>query len=58
MIGFIQQSYDVYEGASTPLGITVEVISGRLDREVVVTLNTRNGSATSICMQRVNSYLK
>ena len=44
-IGFIQRIYDVSERAVGPLGITVQLVSGQLGREVIVTVNTKNGSA-------------
>ena len=45
-IGFNPETYSGPEGSTVIL--TIEVISGQLGREVVVFLNTNNGTATGI----------
>ena len=45
MIGFNFENYTVSEGMDIFTDITVELISGRLGREVMVTVDTLNGSA-------------
>ena len=45
-IGFNPETYSGPEGSTVIL--TIEVINGQLGREVVVFLNTNNGTATGI----------
>lgn len=46
-IGFTQNAYDVLENAGF-INVTVAVLEGFLDREVVITLQTTDGTAVSV----------
>ena len=45
MIGFVPDAYSVIEGTDQFANLTVELISGQLGRQVVVSFNTQSGSA-------------
>ena len=45
MIGFHFKNYSVSEGVDTFTDITVELTSGRLGQEVMVTVDTQSGAA-------------
>ena len=45
MIGFNLENYNVSEGVDIFTDVSVELISGRLGQEVMVTLDTQSGSA-------------
>ena len=46
VIGFMYENYTVSEGIDLFNDVTVELISGQLGQEVMVTLNTESISAT------------
>ena len=48
VLGFVSHIYHVSEGVDRLANLTVELVSGQLGQEVVVVLNTRSDSATSI----------
>ena len=45
MIGFVRDNYTVTEGADLFANLNVELISGQLGREVLVNIDTQDGSA-------------
>jgi hypothetical protein len=45
VIGFVPDSYTVTEGTDLVASLNVELISGRLGQDVVVTFDTQDGSA-------------
>ena len=45
MIGFEQNTYTVVEGTDLFVNLSVQLISGQLEEEVIVKVNTENVSA-------------
>ena len=45
VIGFVPDNYTVTEGADLFANLNVELISGQLGREVLVNIDTQDGSA-------------
>ena len=45
-IGFVPDIYSVIEGTDQFANLTVQLISGQLGRDVIVTFDTQSGSAT------------
>ena len=55
IIDFLPRNYSFAEGVDGNVNLTLSVISGRIGREVVVSLHTREeDSATSIYVLHVN----
>jgi hypothetical protein len=48
VIGFVPDSYTVTEGTDLFASLNVELISGQLGRDVIVTFDTQDGSAIGI----------
>ena len=52
-IGFVPDIYSVVEGTDQFGNLTVQLISGQLGRDVIVTFDTQRGSATSTVLYAV-----
>ena len=58
MIGFKQDNYTFSERVDSLNSVIVELISGQLGQEVMVTLNTESASTTGQFFQKPMSRLK